>query len=216
MKIGVMGAPDAGKSKFARKLALGMAKTDVGKTKVIDSYVDKLIEQTGYAFGYFATYPQNFQVIFQRWTLEQIAQTKGLNTITCGTLYESIMYCAIKADVESRNQEDLEAQIFARTAMNALGMIETQISDYDILFHLPYDGKKLLEKGKSYDTLVDRKTPEILAGYYKSAVVLSGTEKENVKYATQIIQAVSEEASENEQQTVRGSGVFTSEEPQEI
>lgn len=215
MKVGIIGAPGAGKSEFARKLSSALTRKEIlPKVKVIDGYVDKLTEQTGYAYGYFATYEQNFQILFQRWTLEQIAEAKGQNTLTCGTIYETICYAAIHANQASVRAEDQEEFLKGRTAMTALGMIESSIFSYDALFFLPYDGKTLLEKGHSYDVVIDRKVPEILSGHFKQALPLNGTVKENVRYATEIVRAIKDktETPENEQSGVRGSREPDSEE----
>jgi deoxyadenosine/deoxycytidine kinase len=216
MKIGVIGAPGAGKSKFARKLAYGLGQHVFDKPPtVIDDYVPKLEKQTGYAYSYFATYAQNYQILFHRWTLEQAAEAKGHNIITCGTMYETICYAAIKANEASMNQDDMDEFVRARTAMTALGMLETVIFDYDILLYLPYDGKTLLDKGRSYDTVIDRKVPEILEGHFKSALPLRGTDRENVKYATEVVRAIRDQAetSEADESAVRGSGDVAPEEP---
>lgn len=225
MKIALLGAPGSGKTKFAAKLATAYA-NDVPtsfrvldarknnkpgmKPKVIDKYVDKLVETTGFEYGIHATYPQNFQILFQRWTLEQVAANQGYDTITCGSIYETILYTAIRFNSESMVQvnsskDNLESELMGRAAMQALGTFEQTTTGYDLLFFLPYDGKTLLEKGKSYDTVVDKKLPEVVAGYFRNLHPLEGTEKEKVKRARDIIQAFTtwqEETAEDDGQAV--------------
>lgn len=208
MKIGIIGAPGSGKSELARKLAGAIErKKYLGKVKVIDGYVDKLSRQTGFTYGYYATYEQNLQILFDRWTLEQIAAHRGQHTLTCGTIYETICYAAIHANQAAVRNDDQEEFLKGRTAMTAFGMIEADIFDYDALFYLPYDGKVLMEKGRSYDTVIDRKVPEVLQGHFKQALTLSGTVRENVKYATEVVRAIQDhaEAAEDDQSGVRGS-----------
>src|ERR1700691_1288253 len=109
-----------------------------------------------------------------------------------------------------QSRPDIDLQINGRAAMQALGMFEKMTSDYDLLFFLPYDGKTLLEKGKSYDTVIDKKLPEVVEGYFRNLHPLEGTDKAKVKRATDIIKAYiawkAEVATSDEQQAVRGSG----------
>lgn len=214
MKIGIIGAPGAGKSKLAKKLSYSLGQHVFDKApKVIDGYVEKLEEQTGYAYGYFCTYVQNFQIIYQRWTLEQIAQHKGHDTITCGTIYETICYSGLLA-LDSSLHPEANEFMEARTAMTALAMMEVNMFDYDVLLYLPYDGETILAKGRSYDTVIDRKVPEILEGHFKQALTLDGTDRENVKRVTEVVRQIHEyQTSQAEESAVRGSGETDTEEP---
>jgi energy-coupling factor transporter ATP-binding protein EcfA2 len=214
MKVAILGAPGSGKSKLAKKLATHMAKDDGFKRPaIVDNYMGNLEGKTGYSYGVGATPQQNLQIIFYRWTLEQEVENRGLDSVTCGTLYESFLYAVLKSklleEVEGVNPVDM---IQERTTMEAIGMLERTIYDYDAIFYLPYDGQTILEKGRSYDIAVDQKIPEVLEGYFKNHVRLDETERANVKHAITVIrtirsaQAHAEQVAKDEQQTVRGSG----------
>lgn len=209
MKVGLLGAPGAGKSTLARRLKRTL---NEGDWKVIDKYVDRLSDRTDLAYRYFATYEQNLQIAFERWTLEQEVRATGFNSITCGTLYETALYCAIKThrwtdDPMVRAEEALRAE----TTMRTIGMMEVDLFDYDLLFWIPYSEKTLQREDIGWDLVVDRKIPDVLDGYFRNAIVLNKTEKENAKNAADIIRRTLSEiessqapsqASSNEQQTV--------------
>lgn len=217
MKVALLGAPGSGKSVFARKLARAMARDEgYSKPVIVDGYVEDLQEKTGYAFDYGSPYTQNLQLLFHRWTLEQMARLKG-DSITCGTIYETFIYCAINGLIMSDlKPNDPEENIKSRTAMTTLGMLETMMYDYEAIFYLPYTKEEVEERGRSYDTVVDRKIPEVLSGYKKECVELSGSERENVRYAHKIINGIrSAQAAEAAEQPVRGSGEADSGEPEE-
>lgn len=222
MKIGIAGAEGSGKSDLAKKLArsLNTARNEGEPTfAVIDNYVQDLQKKTGYYYELFAaTHPQNFQILFHRWTLEQEAAHKGLNTITCGTLYETIVHVAIHSlIIEQAEPLNPEEVIQIEAAMRGLAMIETLISDYDVIFYLPYSERYLKEMERSWDMVVNSKIPEVLEGYSKNYVVLKGNEKEKVKNARRIVKDLKAliEASENDESTVRGSGGPDSERSEE-
>jgi energy-coupling factor transporter ATP-binding protein EcfA2 len=201
MKIALLGAPGAGKSTFATKLATALReqKGEVKRqtVKIVDKYVDRLIKDTGYAYGIFATYPQNFQILFERWSAEQRAENAGAETIiTCGSLYETVLYTALRVNSNVALKEDQELIVHGRVAMEALGMIEKEIADHDLLFFLPYSEKTLAVKGRSYDTVINEKIPEVVSGYFKNLVALDGTSKKKVKDALRTIDAYAAWATE--------------------
>lgn len=198
MKIAILGAPGSGKSGFASKLMaeLNTKPKRFGNYRVVDKYIDKLQKQTGFNLqGASATIPQNFQILFERWTAEQKAALGGNNIIVCGSIYESILYAAIRVNNEVM-REVPGATSTARATMQGLAMIEAEISDHDLFFYLPLKDKVKEQKGKSYDTVVDEKLPEVVSGYFKELIGLTGTDKEKVKSALTIIRASTEEQAE--------------------
>lgn len=201
MRIGILGAPGAGKSKFAKKLSAGLREGSDLNVSIVDGYVEKLIKRTGFAYGQSAQPAQNFQVIFERWTLEQEAMHKGADVIlSCGTIFEGILHTAIRSNNDIIKRVP-EASIRARTLMQTLGIF-TEISDYDLMFLLPFSDRVLKAKGKSYDTVVNEKLPEVLAGYFRPVTVLTGTDKQKVENAQEYIRIFTEsqtQAAEAEQ-----------------
>lgn len=209
MKIGIIGAPQSGKSSLARKLAysLNSLENDIPSWKLVDKYVESLSKRTGMAFGYIGTFEQDLQVHFERWTREQEIQAQGNHSITCGTIYETTVYCALKTARWSNNPAvNIEHNLRTETVMRMLGMLEVDCFDYDLLFWLPYSQKFLKEKGKDWDVVINQKIPEVLDGYFKEAIILNNTEKENVKNATEIIKRIisteTPKVSPDEQQAV--------------
>src|SRR5208282_1202243 len=212
MKIALLGAPGSGKSKLAVSIAKTLRK-DGEQWTIVDDYIDNLKKSTGYEFDFFATYAQNFQILFRRWTEEQNAEHTypDTNLITVGSPYETILYTALKVNATLTMKEATPlAQLQGQVAMQALGLFEAPISNYDLMFFLPYDAPTRLEKGKSYDTVIDVQLPEIVGGYYKYLATLDGNHKAKTKRAQQIIGSYratqAEEASGDEGLGARGSG----------
>jgi hypothetical protein len=190
LRIGILGPPGSGKSAFAKSLAAALRKQDQ-KVKIVDGYMDSLIKRTGYAFDIFATYPQNLQILFERWTREQEAEKDGCDIlITVGSLYETILYTGLRVNSDLALKADKTIQMQGRVAMEMLGVIQSLIATHDLLLFLPYTDKVLAEKGRSYDVAINEKLPEVVAGYYRPLTPLTGTTKTKVKDALTAINSI--------------------------
>lgn len=206
LRIGILGAPGAGKSTFAKALATELRRQGQ-EVRTVDGYMNNLIKKTGYAYDIFATYPQNLQILFERWTREQEAEKAGCDTlITAGTLYETILYTGLRVNSELAVKADKTIQMQGRVSMEMMGVIQSLIAVHDLLFFLPYSSKTIEEKGRSYDTVINEKLPEVLAGYFRPITPLTGTTKKKVQDALTAIKAVEAWKAENppvdEQSTV--------------
>jgi hypothetical protein len=211
LRIGIIGAPGSGKSAFAKTLATNLRaeKGEVKRqtVKVVDGYMDSLQKRTGYAFDIFATYPQNLQVLFERWTREQEAEKAGCDVlITAGTLYETILYTGLRINSDLALKSDQTVRMQGRVSMEMVGVIHSLIATHDLLLFLPYTSKVAAEKGRSYDMVVNEKLPEILSGYFRPITPLTGTTKKKVQDALKAIATVetwkAEIATVDEQQPV--------------
>ncbi len=211
LRIAVLGAKESGKSVFAQKLATTLrAEKGEGQrqsVRVVDGYVKNLQKKTGYAFDIFATYPQNYQILFERWTREQEAEHAGCDTlITVGSIYETILYTALRVNSDIVTKEDSTVQMQGRAAMEMLGVTQSLIATHDLLLFLPYGPKTLAEKGRSYDVAINEKLPEVVAGYFRPLTALTGTTKKKVEDALEAIKAVERAkaaiAAQNQQPTV--------------
>lgn len=212
LRIGILGAPGSGKSAFAKSLATAIRKGRgtppvLQPVKVVDGYMASLIKRTDFAFDIFATYPQNLQVLFERWTWEQEAEYKGCHTlITVGTLYESILYTGLRVNSDMALKSDRAIQMQGRVSMEMMGVIQSLIAVHDLLFFLPYTDKVLAEKGRSYDAVINEKLPEVLAGYFRPITPLTGTTKQKVQDALTAIKSIearkAEVASVDDEQAV--------------
>lgn len=131
MKIGIVGAPGSGKSKFAKLLA-----KQYENHKVIDNYVSRLSRANGLAYSYHATYIENIQIIMKRRELELAA---GDNQITVGTVIDSNSYAFIYTDLLVHAQRRLMASQYdyVETMMRSFGMLFLETWDYDYAFYLP-------------------------------------------------------------------------------
>src|ERR1700733_12132818 len=90
MKVALLGPPGSGKTKIANRLR----KLLDGQWKVVDNYIDTLVRRTGQPFGVNVNYYGHLAAITARMVAEWEAENKGLNTITCGSIFESIIYAA--------------------------------------------------------------------------------------------------------------------------
>jgi hypothetical protein len=155
---------------------------------VIDGYVEKLADVTGRQFGEVydrRAFPLNIQVLAERWRLEDEATNKGLHTITCGTVYETIIYAAAQGVPIVRGTDEqwiLDETYIAQQMMGALGLLSELRFDYSALFYLP-----LGEESHDWPGVVDSKIHEVLEGQGKWAHVLSGSDKVKVHDAIEII-----------------------------
>lgn len=172
MKIALLGRPGSGKTRLANALIQSRGPEWVK----VDRYVERLQKRTGWPFAHLSDYRHNLAVIFERWLEEEEMQLKGYHTITCGTIYETIIYTLAQEmrlfhweDPRLQEQEKLIVSIMSR----ALGVLEARYFDYDALFYLP------LEKDDdTWGMVVDQKIPEVLDAFHKSAI---GLEVKSVK-----------------------------------
>lgn len=211
LRIGILGAPGSGKSTFTQKLATALraerAQNKRQTVRVVDGYVKNLQKKTGYAYDIFATYPQNYQILFERWTREQEAEHEGCEVLlSVGTIYETILYTALRVNSDIVLKEGSTVQLQGRAAMEMLGVTQSLIATHDLLLFLPYGNKTLAEKGRSYDVAINEKLPGVVAGYFRPLTELTGTTKRKVEDALQAIKAVERAkaalAAQNQQPTI--------------
>jgi len=198
IRIAIVGAPGSGKSAFAKALVAELKERDKS-VRLVDGYVQKLQKKTGYAFDIFATVPQNLQILFHRWTLEQEAEKAGCDIlVTAGSLYETILYGAMRINSDAVLQpKDKTLQVHGRVGMETFGMIQSLIATHDLLFYLPYTEKQIAKKGRSYDVAVNDKLPEVADGYFRMLNVLEGSTPRKIKDALKAIGAVERWKAEN-------------------
>lgn len=193
MKISIMGAPGSGKSDFAKALR-GSLPADQ-PADLIDGYVEKLQQHTGLEYGVFATYPMNFQIACARLAEEQHwAQNPQIHTIVVGSIFETIVYNALRANRDLYwNRKDFAAettvQIHGTTSMEMLGTFAALTADYDLLFFLPYNAETLLSKEGTYEAVLDRMIPESIEGFDLNLIILDGPPQQKVDDALRIIRS---------------------------
>jgi hypothetical protein len=139
VRIGLLGAPGAGKSKLAKRLKKELeARFQTETYPIVDNYVSKLAKQTGRAYGHWANYVDNLNVGFKRYELEVNA---GDNLITCGTILDTITYGFSIADLDVQRNAQRRTMAINIATLNALmktqGWLFTQMFAYDVAFYLP-------------------------------------------------------------------------------
>lgn len=182
MKLAVLGAPGANKTKFAQSLARKLNGPE--KWTVVDGYVDKLKKQTGLDFGAQTNFVQEIEVLGARWAAEDEAYKNDANSITCGTIYETIIYASNQSKLYAPTEDELiKEQIYIQTMMHAFGALEQMTFDYHALIYLPREGKF----DRDWSEVVDAKIPEVLEGFGKHPATLRGTHKQKVDRAIEYL-----------------------------
>lgn len=188
MKVAILGAPTSGKTVVGRRLTTRLNKNEPKSWTLIDGYIEKFCTRTGNLSG-LTVYSANLQLITERLSLEQEAEMKRQSTITCGSIYESLIYTGILGTLQlDSEQARVENYLVAQSVMTTLGYLERMIFDYDALFFIPFPDEKAEEH--TWDAVVNSKIPEVLEGLFKMAVTLIGTPRQQVDHAYQIIQNI--------------------------
>jgi hypothetical protein len=159
MRIGVIGAPGAGKTEFARELARLLVEEERTKRFVrVDGYVDELRNDTRLEYGHYGSYVDDLQVVFKRreWEL-----TWGNEfSISCGTVLDSIAHCFVRTEDPALTPRSIALQSERlRTVASMFGQLYMDIWDYDYAFYLPYKGDDPMSR------LVDKALIELLHSY---------------------------------------------------
>lgn len=196
LNIALLGAPGSGKSSVARKIvALTKQSNALGEWGVVDGYVEALSKSTGLIFGPASNFPQNLSVITTRWVKESELYSKGLNVITCGSIYESILYSTLPTMFKTEEEfaANTAENIFNQIMLQALGALEKTTYHYDAMFFIPFTEKVRLKNERTWAGVVNAKLPEILEGFTKQVILLDQkTVQDKAEYAIQGILKIKE------------------------
>lgn len=189
-KVAILGAPGAGKSRVAKE-ACSLLSNKQPHWAVVDGYVGALSKTTGITFGAESNFPHNLSVITHRWVKEAEVFNKGLNCITCGSIYESILYSTFTTMFKSPDEQQImRDQIFNNVMMQALGALENTTYDYDAMFLIPLSKKLAKKADGTWNQVVDAKLPEVLDAFQKKVILLD--EKTNAAKAQTVVDVIGE------------------------
>lgn len=191
MKVAILGAPGSGKSAVGGALVRNLNRGR-GSWKLIDGYVDGLAAKTGREYGVKGDIPHNIQIMAERWTREAQALHAGHSTITCGSIYETIIYTALtRLRPPVDEQELLDWTHEARTTMQFLNLMEQMTFNYDVLLYLPVGD----DAKNTWHEVIDAKLPEVLSGCFRYAVPLrEPTLRQKVKHGLKVIRLIRDTA----------------------
>lgn len=186
IKIAIAGAAGAGKTKFARKLKVALTEAEICTPHIVDKYVERLGRRTGWAYGHFAGYVLELQIMSERIVAEQEAMKTHADIITCGTIFETLCYAALHGRVATTKIEEQLEFARMRATMQTLALTINDTFNADYTFYIPYTARKAA-KEDGWDGVINAKLPEIIESYFVPAVRLDKSEEDNVKLATTII-----------------------------
>lgn len=194
MKIGVLGPPGVGKTKFARALAKEF------NLRTIDGYVQRLQKKTELALGPWSSYAELFMVAGIRQAEESYIHANAKpDTITVGTIMDSFTYATLHSDVVMRKTPEHHQAAYARgqAAMQGMSLLYAQTWDYNVAFHLPYTEEQLgsVEQWQRnldlvYGTVLD----SMMVPYLYT---LNGPLDERVTLASEVIAVATKETDED-------------------
>lgn len=145
MKIALVGAPESGKTELAEQLskALGI--------RVIDGYANRLADETNLHIGWASTYVPNLLVALER--LKQEIVRWGAGHITCGTVVDTLAYCAVYSSHVKEDSSPYQVRLDAFKAaavMNSLNFIMDENWRYDFVFYLPNKSPRKFAREHDY------------------------------------------------------------------
>lgn len=198
-RIGLVGAPGSGKTRLAHKLADEL-RQEYGTTKVIDSYVQPIIDKTGIALGHFATYLGNLMIAGERLQAELAWQKAKVNSITCGTILETTTYLSTAVGIQ-KERDPQNNYLFerARVQLESFGLILHDTFRYDHVFYLPLpetDDKEVI-----FDQHLDQELEAAIRLFNIPATRLEGDTDAKLKAALQEIESAKEAAEDRTQPT---------------
>lgn len=191
MKIGILGPPGVGKSKFARELRKELDFDDATAPPIIDNYVQRLQKDTRLALGPWASYVENYMIAGER--MRQEAR-RGADVITVGTIVDTVMYCSMRSDIVLHRTDSnvQEAYRTAQVAMQGITMWYDTTWDYNLAFFLPYDHHK---HHAGWEAEYSRYMLDVLEAFRVPGVVTieRGTPQERAKLAAEVIRIAQRE-----------------------
>lgn len=203
MIIGLIGAPNSGKTKLANAIKRNFPEKNF---VIIDKYAERLGESLGMTIGYNTTYIPNMHIAITREQETRKAYLADKNVIVCGTVFDTLCYTGFYAEsVANGADEDIKefslqrevnaAQMFAYMTIDTLNIVSH-------LFYLPVtDTESLLatpvsdpEAVPSEREILDKTMQEALRRYGNPATVLSPIHSKRMPTVLEILNAGEPEA----------------------
>jgi hypothetical protein len=202
VKIGIVGAPGAGKSDFAIRLKARLSEELFPESFwIIDDYVQEIQEDTGLALGPWAAHYENYMIAGVRLAAE--ARLDGEDTITVGTILDSLTYTLILGGIDLSTEYSNDQFMESQTAINGMALLYGQTWDYNMTFYLP------LENGvdQLWRKRLDSTLPSVIDSFLvPNAFVLEGTTEERLDIATRLIEEAEKPSEDDGIETPEADG----------
>ena len=200
IRVGVIGVPGSGKTKFANALKRAFAENNI---IVIDGYADKISQKLEMTLGLDAAYLPNVHISSVREQEVRKAIIEDKNFILCGTMFDTLCYSGFHTELianspggeEEKNailiREVAASQVFAYLAIDTF-------SSFTHMFYLPITDPELFLAVSKKDNenelpgepeALDKTIQDALRRFGNPATVLKDKHSKNVQTAIDIIKS---------------------------
>lgn len=190
-RIGLIGAPGAGKTRLASAIKRAMPEENF---LVVDNYVEKICKKLDMAKGVDASYLPNMHIVSTREQEVRKASLESRNFIVCGTIFESLCYSGFHAEViaNSPGDQDTKSSLLAREVNSAQLFAYMALDTMMYLTHLFYlpitDPEIIVAVSKHNDPssppgeeeVLDKTIQDALQRFGNPATVLKEKHSENL------------------------------------
>lgn len=209
LRIGVIGVPGSGKSRFASAIKKAMPDKNFA---IIDGYVDKLSRKLEMAVGVEATYLPNLHIASAREQEIRRYHLEDRNFVLCGTIFDTLCYAGFHSEIiaSSAGDQDEKTSVLAReisAAQTFAYMCVDTYSQFTHLFYLPVTDPELLVAVSNRENpdlppteveAMDKTIQDALRRYGNPATILKGKHSKNVEDALEILKSGNNGPSNNE------------------
>lgn len=152
-RIALVGPPGSGKT----ELAHGIVQRMDGAWDLVDGYVEKLRDETGWAYGHWAGWIANLGVALRRMEVEErVWNSNAVGAVSCGTLVDTLAYAAMHMEIrQASSMPAADDYVRVANVMHTIGMLfnDTWPGRYDHVLLLAPAGDTGHLDDRLYETM---------------------------------------------------------------